>query len=78
MGAVFQILPGHDGFCYSQQFCFIVFPAGFDGGFAGYGVQQLIPDSISLGSAAVQQVGLASNSPAAAGESRTEIGEMRL
>ena len=57
MGAVFQFLPGHDFFGHRQQFLFVVDPACLDGGFAGYGVQQLVPDGIFALPASVQQIG---------------------
>ena len=57
MGAVFQILPLHDGLGHGVKLLLVRDPSGLDGGLAGDGVQQFIPDGILMLPAAVQQVG---------------------
>ena len=43
VGAVFQILTGHNLPNKSQNFLFVGGPASLDGGLAGYGVENFIP-----------------------------------
>ena len=57
MGAVLQILPGHDLLHKGQQFFFVVDPTGLDGGFAGNCMEQFVPDSFFLFPAAGQKIG---------------------
>ena len=56
VGAVFQIFSCHDLSDQCQQFSFIIFPACLDGGFAGDGVEDLIPDGGVFLTAAGQEI----------------------
>ena len=57
MGAVFQTFVRHDDLYQGKKLCFIIFPTGLDGGFAGDGVQDLVPDGIFSLPTAGKQVG---------------------
>ena len=56
VGTVFQFLSGHDLFDQGQQLFFVAVPAGFDGSFAGNGVQNLVPNRILTFPATAEQI----------------------
>ena len=57
MGAVFQVVVFHDLLDKGQQLFFVAVPAGFDGGFAGYGLEHFVPDGVLAFPASAELIG---------------------
>ena len=57
VGAVLQVITGHDLFGDGEKLRFVILPAGLDGSFAGDRVQKFVPDSVLALFFAGKQVG---------------------